>query len=262
MFTKLILLCAVFIIIFIGFRHWRQLPAARQREWLTRVVGIIAVSILVVLVLSGRLHWLLAVLGTVALLGFKSIAFLMRHGRLMKRVAATLLQVPVLRRIPILRRLAGILFDSTIQTRYLTVNLDAATGRLHGQIRLGRHQGVALDQLTLNDLIGTLSECRLDDRESAALLAAYLDQRFGVQWRVGRTDEYAPNGPSSHSGVTPMSREEALSVLGLDGEPSIEEIRHAHRRLIQKLHPDRGGTDYLATKINQAKDLLMPKNGV
>jgi DnaJ-class molecular chaperone len=56
-----------------------------------------------------------------------------------------------------------------------------------------------------------------------------------------------------------MSRQEALSVLGLDGEPSHDDVRNAHRRLIQKLHPDRGGTDYLAAKINQAKDVLLTR---
>lgn len=258
MFTKIILLVVIFVAVFVGFRHWRQLPGARQREWLTRVAGIIALSLLLILALSGRLHWLVAVLGTVALLGLKSMAFLWRNGRLLKRGAAVLLQIPALRRIPILRRLAGMLFDSTIQTRYLTVTLDAASGRLSGTVRLGRQQGAVLDQLELDDLREILSECQLDDRESAALLAAYLDQRFGGQWRVGRTDEFASNGQRPSPGATVMNRQEALSVLGLNGDPSPDEVRNAHRRLIQKLHPDRGGTDYLATKINQAKDVLIP----
>lgn len=257
MLTKIILLVIIFAAVFIGFRHWRQLPSTRQREWLTRVVGLIALSLLLMLALSGRLHWLIAIVGTVALLGLKSMAFLWRNGHLLKRGAAVLLQVPALRRIPILRRLAGMLFNSTIQTRYLTVTLDAASGRLSGTVRLGDHQGAVLDQMELNDLLEILSECRREDRESSALLAAYLDQRFGGQWRVGRTDEFAPDGTQTPTGATLMSRQEALLVLGLDGDPLPDEVRNAHRRLIQKLHPDRGGTDYLAAKINQAKDVLI-----
>ena len=54
-----------------------------------------------------------------------------------------------------------------------------------------------------------------------------------------------------------MSRNEALKILGLNSGANREQVIDAHRRLIQKLHPDRGGSDYLASKINQAKDLLL-----
>ncbi|MFT6275452.1 MAG: hypothetical protein ACJAZ0_001548 [Halioglobus sp.] len=67
---------------------------------------------------------------------------------------------------------------------------------------------------------------------------------------------------NSQKGTTPpseggtMTAEEALAVLGLDGEASEQDIINAHRKMMQKIHPDRGGSDYLAAKINQAKDTL------
>mgnify|MGYP000082487598 CR=1 FL=1 len=56
---------------------------------------------------------------------------------------------------------------------------------------------------------------------------------------------------------TTMSRAEALEVLGLEAGASAEEIVDAHCRLIQKLHPDRGGNDYLASRVNDAKSVLL-----
>lgn len=57
-------------------------------------------------------------------------------------------------------------------------------------------------------------------------------------------------------GQSGMSRDEALQVLGLRPEASQKEVRQAHRRLLQKLHPDHGGSDYLAQRINEARDRL------
>ncbi len=72
-----------------------------------------------------------------------------------------------------------------------------------------------------------------------------------------QTSETAGSPPSPPSGN--MSREEALEILGLQEGCSEEEIKAAHRHLMQKFHPDHGGNDYLATKLNQAKQRLMQR---
>ena len=72
--------------------------------------------------------------------------------------------------------------------------------------------------------------------------------------RLWRQPQGAPGSPASKGS---MARAEALEILGLETGATKEQIIDAHRRLIQKRHPDRGGSSYLAARINQAKDLLI-----
>lgn len=59
------------------------------------------------------------------------------------------------------------------------------------------------------------------------------------------------------AGKQKMSSEEAMEILGLKSGYSTEDVKLAHRRMMQKVHPDRGGSDYLAAQINKAKDTLL-----
>jgi hypothetical protein len=93
------------------------------------------------------------------------------------------------------------------------------------------------------------SECEADS-DSLSLLDNYLEQRFPGEAPFGKASSATSQGG-------PMNRAEALSILGLTENATEEDIVAAHRKLMQKLHPDRGGSDYLAAKINQAKDFLL-----
>ena len=74
--------------------------------------------------------------------------------------------------------------------------------------------------------------------------------------RTGSSGQQA-GGDFQNTNLTGISEEEAYEVLGLELNASKEDVLKAHKRLMQRLHPDRGGSDYLAAKINAAKDKLV-----
>ncbi len=141
---------------------------------------------------------------------------------------------------------------SEVATRFLDMTLDHDTGAMTGTVREGRFAGRQLDSLSLDDLIELWQTCIAADEQSARVLESYLDRRLGEAWR-----EKASEGQAGGGAGAPMTREEAYEILGLEPGADEAEIRKAYRRLMQKIHPDQGGSGYLAAKINQAKDLLL-----
>lgn len=75
------------------------------------------------------------------------------------------------------------------------------------------------------------------------------------QWKAAHPPAAGTQRPTRSAG--PMSRAEAYQVLGLAPGASEADIRAAHRRLMRSAHPDSGGSDWLATRINQARDVLL-----
>jgi hypothetical protein len=180
------------------------------------------------------------------------------------RLAALL--VPVAMMMPLLIRVRSLLDrfrppsggqTSRVETDFLRMTLDHDTGSMTGTILRGRFSGMRVEELGSADLLALLRECRAEDEEGARLLEAYLD-RIHPDWR----DELAGERPgASGGGARPasgdMTVEEAYAILGLAPGADAEAIKEAHRRLMVKLHPDHGGSDYLATKINRARDVLL-----
>jgi hypothetical protein len=142
---------------------------------------------------------------------------------------------------------------SKLATTYLEVELDHATGALRGSVRKGAFAGRELENLAPAEFAQLWRECRFSDPQSAQIVEAYLD-RVHPSWREDMAEHTA-----GRSRTTSMTRAEALEVLGLGPGASEEAIRRAHRELIQKLHPDHGGSSFLAAKINEAKDVLLGK---
>lgn len=142
---------------------------------------------------------------------------------------------------------------SAVETHTVRMNLDHASGTLDGDVLGGPHRGKRLADLPVREVIALCEQCRGEDPDSVPLLEAYLDRR-----EPGWRDLASPNGnePPVRQGEA-MTRREALDVLGLAEDAKHEEIRAAHHRLMKQAHPDHGGTAYLASKINQARDVLL-----
>jgi DnaJ domain len=142
--------------------------------------------------------------------------------------------------------------NSRVRSRFLEMTLDHDSGALTGVIVSGPHAGHSLDEFDLPALLGMFREL---DSESVPLLESYLDRRFPV-WRqnaqgdtAGRQRRAAPDSK--------MTDEEAYQILGLKPGAGRDEIGRAHRLLMKKLHPDQGGSTYLAARVNEAKEVLL-----
>jgi len=144
---------------------------------------------------------------------------------------------------------------SRVRSAFLEMELDHDSGAMRGRILAGRHEGVSLEALDVPTLLGLLTEI---DEESRSLLATYLDRR-DPSWREhAKADAATGTGGAPRS--WPMTQEEAYQILGLEPGASAEEIGRAHRTLMKKLHPDQGGSTYLAARINEAKDTLLRRH--
>lgn len=180
--------------------------------------------------------------------------------------------VPLLPLWPVLRR-ARSLFrgmrgpasgrSSEVETPFLRMRLDHDSGAMSGTVLRGRFAGMRLAELGRGELIELLRECRAGDEDGARLVEAYLD-RADPDWREAMRGEGADAGSAgagsrrpSSAGGGDMTVDEAYAILGLGPGADAAAIRAAHRRLMKQLHPDHGGTDYLATKINRARDVLL-----
>ena len=233
---RLIIAIAIIAIIFYLTQRINLLPPkARRKAFVTLSLTLITLLVLF-LTVTGRLHWIGAALTGVLVLLRQLLPLIIRF-------------IPTW----LSYRGSGIgsksSKTSTVESRFIRMNLDHETGKMSGEVLSGEFEQWELDEMERPQLESLLSFCSQNDPDSARLLESYLTQRF--------PDENFDSQESYSESSSQMQRAEALSILGLEGEPDSETIVNAHRHLMQKLHPDRGGNDYLAAKINQAKDILL-----
>ena len=230
--TKLLIVSSLIL----GIWYWRSVlrrtPAEKRRGFIsnTAIWALLIVSI--GLVAAGKMHWVGA--GLAALVpAVKWIIVWGWRALPLFRIFGFNKQIP-----------------SQFRTKSLLVQVNFASQHMDGEVLTGVYQGKKLSELTIDQLKLLADELQQSDKESFILLQAYLLRAHGNSG----FEESSYSAPKPD--LSQLTQAEALEILGLDQNATESEVVQAHKRLIQRLHPDRGGSDYLAAKINAAKDKL------
>ena len=145
---------------------------------------------------------------------------------------------------------------SQVRSAFVEMELDHDSGKMRGRILAGRYEGTPLEALDVPTLVGLLASF---DNDSRDLLAAYLDRR-DAGWREHAQGNAAPGDGARAAASGKMTEEEAYQILGVQPGATAQDITRAHRSLMKKLHPDQGGSTYLAARVNEAKDVLLRRH--
>jgi hypothetical protein len=150
------------------------------------------------------------------------------------------------------KRRGGSSAASGVRTPYLEMSLDHTSGGISGRVLQGRFAGRALSEFTPAERMSFLGELRANDAQGAQLFEAYLERNF-PGWNTGGEE----SGPRTGTASRGMTVDEAYLVLGLSRGATRDDVHTAHRNLMKRFHPDQGGTTYIASQVNEAKDVLL-----
>ena len=229
---QLLLAMLILGLVWLGIKYMAKANPADLKSNLRKVAGVAAIGLSIILTIRGGLAIAIPLFFIgMGLLGLGHLAGI---------------------DLPWSRKTPG--QNSQVRTSMLLMQLDHDRGQIEGQVLAGQFAGQPLQDLSMEQLLDLLEECTRAGDQSPQLLQAYLDTRH-PQWHE-EFDGSAHRTTSTTSSQA-MTEQEAYEILGLEPGASKRKIISAHRSLMKKYHPDQGGSDYLATKINQAKDLLI-----
>jgi len=248
---RTLLVIVLLVVLFFALRILLKAAPAKTAWFVKRLAWTAGILVFLFLLLTGRMHWLFALVAAAIPLAQRAL--------------------PYLRYFPIInslwKRYGGQVGQngsgssgqySSVNSYYIAMTLGHNNGVMDGTVLQGQFKGACLQAMSLEQLLQLYAEIQ-DDKDSVALLQAYLDHTHST-WReqaqTAGANQSANEVPVSNS----MSHTEACQILGVETDAGKSEIIAAHKRLIQRIHPDRGGSSYLAVKINQAKDFLLRKN--
>ncbi len=247
--TRLLLIVALLLGLVYLLRHFNSLDQAGRKRFWKRFAFALLFGVVLLLTATGRLHYIAAVV--TAIIPFIKKAW------------------PLARYFPFLKNLyhqsqankaPGSGQQSTVTTSLLRMELDHDSANLDGEIIAGQFAGKRLSELSQPELLALYAEAQQKHADSVELLEAFLQRELGDEWRTYQERERTESQEGAVNSGN-LSVADAYEILGLDEAATREDVIQAHRKLMQKFHPDRGGNDFLAAQINQAKDILLSRLG-
>jgi hypothetical protein len=251
---SILILALTILLLVMGIRWFLGRAPQLGKRFLLQLLLVTLALLGIWLTLSGRLPWLLGLFS--ALLPFTH--------KLLPLLLPLLRWLPKLYRYSQQRRTgpgsstAG--QQSEIKTRWLAMSLDHDSGNIAGTIVAGPFAGRQLAELSDQELYTLYRQAIRKDPEGVKLLDAYIARhRPDIRPDSHSNNQSSEDEPrqASSSSDSNISTADAYQILGLEPGASEQEIIKAHKRMMQKNHPDRGGSNYLAAKINQAKQRLL-----
>jgi hypothetical protein len=186
-------------------------------------------------------------------LGLAIIFLLFRFGQthLASIAGAAMFLAPFFKKVRLFLGIARAFRPPVLETPNLRMRFELMRRSAEGTVLAGEHEGKKLSELSQEQVIQLFEQWCQSDPDAAKLTQLWLDMHYGPSWRQDSRTE--PPKASTKS----MSAHEARLVLGVEENDDEATIRQAYKRLMQLNHPDKGGSSYLASKINQAKETLL-----
>lgn len=245
---NVIFLILFVVLIALGVSTVLRLAPKYGPAFLTRISLILLAVGVVVMALTGRMHWLVGLFAGV-------LPFIRRLLPLLLPLIRFIFPLAQARQQQKNKRQHSSGQQSEITTLLLKMSLDHDSGTMEGEIIAGPFQGRRLQQLTMTELHDFYQQCQQQDNEGLRLLESYIQRHCQQPWNDYQQSHGSQQQSASNS--SEPSIEEALDILGLKPGASRDAIITAHKRMMIKVHPDKGGSNYLASKINQAKEILL-----
>ncbi|MGH1470190.1 MAG: hypothetical protein ACRBCS_03295 [Cellvibrionaceae bacterium] len=257
MIVRLVLTIACIVILSFGFsflkKYLKSKPKQQQKNLLFKFGFTVLMGILLILIVTGRLHWISAI--------FAALIPTIKHflPMLLRLLPGLLPLYKSFKNSPSPNTFSGNSGNSSsVQTDYLKVILNHDSGDITGHVLFGLFEGSDLNELTIDNIQELLNYYSKHDQESHQLLRAFAEKHFEEDHFDNNNEQKNEESDSNKRPTSSeMTRTEALEILGLKDTATKEDIILAHKKLMQKMHPDRGGSNYLAAKINEAKDFLV-----
>jgi len=241
--VRLIFLLILFGVAYLLYHLYLKKMLKQGPKGYVKPALLILLAVVVVAVATGRANAILAVIGGLVAAAWRMAPLLMRFYPQIRQLLGQFGFRP-----------GGTTGSSRVSTASLEMTLDHQTGKIDGEISVAPFSGRMLSSLSVAELKQFYQYCQQSDSEATRLLDAYINKEHP---NVREGDDWGSKSqpPAVDQGV--MSAEDALDILGLIPGATKKEISSAHRKLMSTLHPDKGGSTYLATRVNQAKDRLL-----